>query len=105
MRLKKQMDGRHNLDVICALGFRRNHGNREIIAGMELTAVFKKVPEGYIAWVEELPGANTRGSTPAEARENLLDAVEMRLRANHELSRAPVLKEFSLKEKILPVAA
>ena len=26
---------------------------------MELTAVFKKVPEGYIGWVEELPGANT----------------------------------------------
>jgi hypothetical protein len=28
---------------------------------MELTAVFKKVPEGYIAWVEDLPGANTQG--------------------------------------------
>ncbi len=26
---------------------------------MELTAVFKKVPEGYIAWVEDLAGANT----------------------------------------------
>jgi hypothetical protein len=27
-----------------------------------LTAVFKKVPEGYIAFVEELPGANTQGA-------------------------------------------
>jgi hypothetical protein len=27
---------------------------------MELTAVFKKVPEGYIGWVEEVPGANTQ---------------------------------------------
>jgi len=32
---------------------------------MELafTAVFKKIPEGYIAFVEELPGANTQGAT------------------------------------------
>jgi hypothetical protein len=25
-----------------------------------LTAVFQKVPEGYIGFVEELPGANTQ---------------------------------------------
>jgi len=29
---------------------------------MELIAVFKKVPEGYIAWVEDLPGANAQGA-------------------------------------------
>ena len=27
---------------------------------IQLTAVFQKVPEGYIAFVEELPGANTK---------------------------------------------
>jgi hypothetical protein len=30
---------------------------------MKLTAVFMKVAEGYAAFVEELPGANTQGST------------------------------------------
>ncbi|MDF2772404.1 MAG: hypothetical protein K0S86_1898, partial [Geminicoccaceae bacterium] len=25
---------------------------------LQLTAVFRKVPEGYIGFVEELPGAN-----------------------------------------------
>jgi predicted RNase H-like HicB family nuclease len=30
---------------------------------LKLTAVFRKVPLGYIAWVEELPGANTQGAT------------------------------------------
>ena len=29
----------------------------------QLTAVFQKVPEGYIAFVEELPGANAQGDT------------------------------------------
>lgn len=33
-----------------------------------LTPVFQQVPEGYIAFVEELPGANTQGETLAEAR-------------------------------------
>jgi predicted RNase H-like HicB family nuclease len=28
---------------------------------MQFTAVFRAVPEGYIAFVEELPGANTQG--------------------------------------------
>ena len=28
---------------------------------MSLTAVFLEVPEGYVAFVEELPGANTQG--------------------------------------------
>jgi predicted RNase H-like HicB family nuclease len=37
---------------------------------MRFTAVFMKVPEGYIAFVEELPGANTQGDTLDEARKS-----------------------------------
>ena len=37
---------------------------------IKLTAVFRKFPEGYAAFVEELPGANTQGATLEEAREN-----------------------------------
>ena len=47
---------------------------------MQLTAVYIAVPEGYIAFVEELPGANTQGDTLDEARENLREAVELVLR-------------------------
>jgi predicted RNase H-like HicB family nuclease len=54
---------------------------------MALTAVFKKVPEGYIGFVEELPGANTQGATLEEARENLREAVELVLEANRALAR------------------
>ena len=53
---------------------------------MQLTAVFMQVPEGYIAFVEELPGANTQGATLEEARENLREAAAMVLEANRELA-------------------
>ena len=54
---------------------------------MQLTAVFEKVPEGYIAFVEELPGANTQGATLEEARTNLREAVALVLEANRTLAR------------------
>lgn len=54
---------------------------------MAFTAVFRKVPEGYIAFVEELPGANTQGATLEEARENLREAVELVIEANRALAR------------------
>ena len=53
---------------------------------IKLTAVFQAVPEGYIGFVEELPGANTQGATLEEARSNLEEAVEMVLEANRLLA-------------------
>ena len=52
---------------------------------LNLTAVFQKVPEGYIGFVEELPGANTQGATLEEARANLQEAVALVLEANRDL--------------------
>ena len=67
---------------------------------MELTAVFKKVPEGYIAWVEELPGANTQGKTLEEARENLQEAIRLVFEANRELAETDLQGEDVLKESV-----
>jgi predicted RNase H-like HicB family nuclease len=67
---------------------------------MELTAVFKKVPEGYIAWVEELPGGNTQGNTLEEARENLQEAIRLVFEANRELAEADLQGEDVLKESV-----
>lgn len=36
-----------------------------------LNAVYQQVAEGYIAFVEELPGANTQGATLDEVCRNL----------------------------------
>ena len=69
---------------------------------MKFTAVYQKVPEGYIGFVEELPGANTQGETLEEARANIREAIAMTLEANrtlaeeslsenHDVIREPVL--------------
>lgn len=57
---------------------------------MPLTAAYIAVPEGYIAFVDELPGANTQGATLEEARENLKEAVAMVLEANRELAQREI---------------
>ncbi len=57
---------------------------------MEFTAVFQKVPEGYIAFVEELPGANTQAATLDEARKNLKEAVTLVLEANRLLAEESI---------------
>jgi predicted RNase H-like HicB family nuclease len=54
---------------------------------LALTAVFEKAPDGYVAFVEELPGANTQGRSLEEARENLREAAELVLDANRTLAR------------------
>ncbi len=51
---------------------------------MQLTAVYIPVEEGYVAFIEELPGANTQGTTLEEARENLQEAVQLVIDANRE---------------------
>jgi len=65
---------------------------------VQLTAVYLPVPEGYIAFVEELPGANTQGSTLDEARENLREAVELVLEANRELAERSLVGQQATRE-------
>ncbi len=67
---------------------------------MKLTAVFMKVPEGYVGFVEELPGANTQGSTLDEARQNLKEAVELVLEANRELIQESLEGKDVIRESI-----
>jgi predicted RNase H-like HicB family nuclease len=80
--------------MICTVDFsRRRRGVQN-----EFTAVFRKVPEGYIGFVEELPGANTQGETLEEVRANLEEAVRLVLEANRllaeeELAGAEVIRE------------
>lgn len=68
--------------------------------GMAFTAVFREVPEGYIAFVEELTGANSQGATLEEARENLREAVELVLEANRALAREELGTAKVIRERL-----
>jgi predicted RNase H-like HicB family nuclease len=65
---------------------------------MKFTAVYQQVAEGYIAFVEELPGANTQGETLEEARENLREAVSMVLEANRDLAEQSLIGQMVTRE-------
>ena len=65
---------------------------------MSLTAVFMQVPEGYVAFVEELPGANTQGDTLEEARENLREAVELVFEVSRELAEKSLIGQAVTRE-------
>ena len=71
---------------------------------LTLTAVFQRVPEGYIGYVEELPGANTQGDTLEEARENLQEAVALVLEANRALAEEAMQMEEVIREPFLVTA-
>ena len=68
---------------------------------MQLTAVYIAVPEGYIAFVGELPGANTQGDTLEEAQENLREAVELVLEANRELAKRTLQGQSVTRESFV----
>lgn len=72
---------------------------------MNLTAVFLKVPEGYVGFVEELPGANTQGTTLEEARTNLEEAVALVLQANRELAQESLEGQEVIREPLSISAA
>lgn len=65
-----------------------------------LTAVFQKVPQGYIGFVEELPGANTQGATLDEARANLHEAIELVLEANRALAEESLIGVKVIREPL-----
>ena len=50
------------------------------------TPVIQKRDQWYIAYVEELPGVNARGRSPAEARRNLEEAVNLMSEVNLEFA-------------------
>ena len=68
---------------------------------MKLTAIFQRVPAGFIGFVEELPGANTQGATLDEVRSNLNEAVELVLEANRALSEESIQGQQVIREPLI----
>jgi predicted RNase H-like HicB family nuclease len=66
-----------------------------------LTAVFLKAKDGYIGFVEEIPGVHSRGRTIDEARINLVQLTEVvfdeeRARSAELLAGKDVVRESFL---------
>ena len=64
------------------------------------TAVFRRVSEGYIGFVEELPGANTQGATLAEARANLEEAALLVIEANRTMAQEDLAGTDVIREPL-----
>jgi predicted RNase H-like HicB family nuclease len=69
---------------------------------MELTAVYRQVPEGgYVASVKEIPGALTQGETLEEARANLKDAVQLMIETAKMMAEEELVGERVIYEPLL----
>ena len=68
---------------------------------LTLTKVFQKVPEGYIAFVEELPDANTQAKTLNQSRSNLEEAIQLVLEANRFLAEEQLQEQDIIRESIV----
>lgn len=72
---------------------------------VSFTAIFEPAAEGgYVAFAEEIPGANTQGETLEEARANLLEAVAMILEANREAAERELGGRSVIRESLRVVA-
>ena len=71
-------------------------------AKLKLTAVFEEAEEGgFIAFFEELPGVNTQGETMNEAKENLLEALDLVMDTQRMLSEKNLGNRNVIKESLL----
>ena len=70
----------------------------------DFTAVYQEAEEGgYIAYVEELPGAITQGETLQEARANLAEAVQLILETHREMNRPEFGSGVQIRETLTVV--
>lgn len=67
---------------------------------MSYTAIIQKVEEGYIGFVEEIPGANTQAATIEEVRENLKEAIQLVLESNRVLLNEIIADKNVIREPI-----
>jgi predicted RNase H-like HicB family nuclease len=66
------------------------------------TAVFEPAAEGgFVAFVEEVPGAISQGETLDDARANLREALELMLETNRDLALQGVDVAHVVREKIV----
>lgn len=70
-------------------------------ANIKLTAVFEEASEGgYIGYIEEISGVNTQGETLDEVKSNLLEALELMVDTQREISQNELKNKKVIRESL-----
>jgi predicted RNase H-like HicB family nuclease len=81
-----------------------NWGNK--MTELTLTSIYDDAEEGgYIAYIAELPGANTLGETLEEARENLAEAARLILEMNRQATEKRLTDPAKVRREPLTLHA
>ena len=62
------------------------------------------MPEGYIAFIEELLGANAQGNTLEKARVNLQEALQLALESNRALAEEALGNKTVIREPLASIS-
>ena len=68
-----------------------------------VTGIFKKIPGGYTAWIEEMPGVISEGKTRSDAERNLKDALGLMVETNRIMSLKDAVGNVERSTISLPV--
>jgi len=73
-----------------------------IFTDMKLTAIIEKSKDGwYVGQIEEIPAALAQGKTIEELKVNLLDAVQMILASNKEITELDYKGKEVIREQLV----
>jgi len=73
-----------------------------IKTSLKLNIVIEPAEEGgFIAYIEEMPNVLTQGETLEEVKENLVDALQMVLEVQRELSQKKAYNKDVLREELI----
>lgn len=67
---------------------------------LKLNAIYQKVKEGYIAYIEEIPGVNTQGKTLRETKYNLREALQMVIESYRYLAEKEIQGKNVIREEL-----
>ena len=68
---------------------------------LKLTAVFEEAEEGgYIAYIEEIAGANSQGDSLDEAKKNLMEVLELLMETQKQISQHGIGQKKVIKEQV-----
>lgn len=71
---------------------------------MKLTAIIEKSDDGwYVGQIEEFPSAISQGKTIDELKENLIDALQLLMETNKEMTKKEYIDKVVFRKEQLVI--